>query len=56
MRVECKLSVGTEMEEAYGDKAAATSNQFFSKFTENPSRKPSDRQHILLQLERSVRG
>ena len=48
-----QLSVGPEME-AYGDQAAAASNQFCCKSREEPSRKPCDRQYRVIQLARPV--
>ena len=42
-----QLSVGVEME-AYGDQATAASNQLCWKSREEPSRKPCDRQHLVI--------
>ena len=56
MRVECSyVSVGAEME-ADGDQAEAASSQFCCKSKEEPSRKPCDHQHGVVQLVRSDKG
>ena len=53
VRVEWSAAFCCVEIEAYNDQAAVASNLFCCKYREEPSKKPSDRQHRVVQLTRS---